>query len=345
MSEPNKAPPVWWLTLVALAAAGFHQAMLLLPIALAIGLPVLFYGHVSIAAVALVGFLVLAWAVQPSWHLGVRIVPRAQAPLLYTQIDALADTLKAPRVHHIALDASLNAGAIERHRGLSLRPTRRVMVLGLPLLRLLDVDSAKAVIAHELGHFSRHHGRLGHWLYRTRQAWSDWARLDGYNDDRDSSPWERAGRAFGEMFLPWFRRQSEAHSRRCEFEADAIAARCAPPAALGRALLLTWLDTVEDRNGRSTLRERIRRDAAPPEDWSDWPAAAHPRVPPDWRDAQPAGETPATWNPSLACRAAGGHGVCRRTPGSAAHAVRPQCSGRVVGPAVGPTVSRPFAMG
>lgn len=275
--------PVWWLTFVALAAAAFHQVMLLLPIAVMIGVPVLFYGNVVLCAVALVAFGGLAWLVQPTWHSGVDAVPRHQAPDLYAEVDALADALQAPRVHHIALDDSLNAGALERHRGLSLRPTRRVMVLGLPMLRLLDADAARAVIAHELGHFSHRHGRLGHWLYRTREAWSDWAGAeDEHGGSGDTSPWERAARTFGQRFVPWFRTHSEAHSRCCEFEADAVAVRCTRPAALARALmLLTWADVLQAEQGRGRLRTRLRNLDAPPDDWALWSAELHTASRPD----------------------------------------------------------------
>lgn len=271
----DHAPPRWLLAMAALAAAAFFQLMLLLPCAVVMAFPIFFYGaNTTVLVWGGLGFLILAWLVQPDWRSTLKTLPRDQAPALYAKVDALADALQAPRVHEIALDNSINAGAFERHRGLSLRPTRRVLVLGLPLLRLLDTDAAEAVIAHELGHFSRRHGRLGHWIYRTRAAWMNWARaegLGGHDDVESTSPWERAGRNFAAMFLPWFRRASEAHSRRCEFEADAQAARYASPAALGRALLL--IERASQRQEESLaamVRERLALDAEPPADWVEW---------------------------------------------------------------------------
>lgn len=271
----DPAPPRWLLATAAVAAAAFFQLMLLLPCAVLIAIPVFFYGaNTTVLAWGGLGFLILAWLVQPDWRSALKTLPRDQASALYAKVDALTDALQAPRVHEIALDDSINAGAFERHRGLSLRPTRRVLVLGLPLLRLLDTAAAEAVIAHELGHFSRRHGRLGHWIYRTRAAWMSWASaegLGGHDDVESTSPWERAGRNFAAMFLPWFRRASEAHSRRCEFEADAQAARHASPAALGRALLL--IERASQRQEESLaamVRERLALDAEPPSDWVEW---------------------------------------------------------------------------
>ncbi|HEY1398291.1 M48 family metallopeptidase [Roseateles sp.] len=280
----DPSPPTWVVAGAAVAASAFFQLLLLLPCAVAMAIPIMFYGANNTVLIwGGLGFVLLAWLVQPDWRLSLKTLRRDEAPGLYAKVDALTDALQAPRVHEIALDASINAGALERHRGLSLRPTRRVLVLGLPLLRLLDEAAAEAVIAHELGHFSRRHGRLGHWVYRTRAAWSSWARTERLSMDEDvesSSPWERAGRNFAAMFLPWFRRASEAHSRRCEFEADALAARLASPRALGRALLLIERASVRQaRTFEDMVRERLALDVEPPADWVEWAPRALTREP------------------------------------------------------------------
>ena len=266
--------PVSGLAAVALAAAALHQLMLLVPVAVITLVPVALLNHRFFWIIGGIAFVLLAWLVQPSAPARTRTLSRAQAPRLYERVDAMTDAIGAPRLHAIALDASLNAGALEEHRGISLRPTRRVLILGLPTLRLLDTAAAEAVIAHELGHFSRRHGRLGHWLYRTREAWADWsARVTG--DESESSPWERAGANFSSVFLPWFRRISEAHSRRCEFEADALAARWASPKAASRALLLMELAAMrQDADPEGLDLTALRASAQAPSDWAERPARA-----------------------------------------------------------------------
>lgn len=272
-AEPG-AWPVSGLAAVALAAAALHQLVLLVPVAVITLVPVALLNNRFFWIVGGIAFVFLAWLVQPSAPARMRTLSREQAPRLYAHVDAMTDAIGAPRLHAIALDAQLNAGALEEHRGVSLRPTRRVLFLGLPMLRLLDTAAAEAVIAHELGHFSRRHGRLGHWLYRTREAWADWSdRVSG--DEQESSPWERAGANFASVFLPWFRRISEAHSRRCEFEADALAAKWSSPQAAARALLLMELAAMrQDGDPEGLDLTALRSSAQPPSDWAERPARA-----------------------------------------------------------------------
>jgi Zn-dependent protease with chaperone function len=269
-TETGLAPA--WLALAALAASAFHQLMLLVPAALVTLAPAAVFDHRLFWAAGVIGFLIFAWLVQPNWHGSPQRLTRAQAPRLYARVDEMTDAIGAPRIHAIAVDNTINAGALEEHRGVSLRPTQRVLILGLPMLRLLDSAAAEAVIAHELGHFSRRHGRLGHWLYRTRAAWTAWAQ--GVRDDEtESSPWDRAGESFASLFLPWFSRASEAHSRRCEFEADALAAQWASPDALARALLLIEIAAMRHGSASTALDlDELRASAEPPRHWADLPA-------------------------------------------------------------------------
>jgi heat shock protein HtpX len=48
--------------------------------------------------------------------------------------------------------------------------SRRVMIVGLPLLAGLSVSELKSVLAHEFGHFSGGHTALGPWIYSARGA-------------------------------------------------------------------------------------------------------------------------------------------------------------------------------
>jgi len=276
----GSAPPAALLAAVALGAAALNQLFWLLPLALMLGLPALWWGNAFIAGMAGAAFLVLAWVLQPRQPSPPHELRRDEAPQLYGRVDALADALQAPRVHAIALDDELNAGALELNRGVSLRPVRRVLVLGRPLLAALDVPAVEAVIAHELGHFSHRHGRLGHWLYSTRQSWQALGQLqDGEASAADSSAWERAAASFAQRFLPWFDRLSFAHMRRCEFEADALAAQVCWPADLARALvLLQRLHEARERVGDRPRRRLMCAHAEPPADLLANEVAA-------WRDA------------------------------------------------------------
>lgn len=261
----EEAPGRPVLAAAALGAAALYQFLLLFPLALMFALPTLWFGHGFMVAAAVLGFAVMAWVVQPAGARAPPTLPRAEAPALYEMADTLADRLGAPRVHAIALDDEPNAAALELNRGLSLRPTRRVLVLGRPLLALMDAPALAAVVAHELGHFSRRHGRLGHWLYRTRLAWVDYADAAA---DPDLSAWERAGVAFAERFVPWFARASFAHARRNEFEADALAAQACGAPAFARALRQVEAIGSHWRACHEVLADELQRQhAEPPADW------------------------------------------------------------------------------
>jgi Zn-dependent protease with chaperone function len=265
MDQPVQAPRPLALAAVAVAAALLYQFLLLFPLALMFGLPALWFGSSYLLWASALGFLVMAWVAQPASGSPPQALARADAPDLYRVVDGIADRLNAPRPHAIALDDALNAGALELNRGLSLRPTRRVLVLGRPLLALLDPDALAAVVAHEFGHFSRHHGRLGHWLYRTRLAWMDY--VEAANEP-DLSAWERAGAAFGQRFVPWFAKASFAHARRNEYEADALAAQACGAAALARALQQIHVLAARWEPTREALRiDMQRQHAEPPADW------------------------------------------------------------------------------
>ena len=111
-------------------------------------------------------------------------------------------------------DAELNASAAETRGLFGVLGTRRVLTLGVPLLGTLSREELMAVIAHEYGHFSRRHGRLGHWLYRARVGWLRYAE----HVDESDSTFYRAAAWYAARFVPYFSARSFVHSRQCEYE-------------------------------------------------------------------------------------------------------------------------------
>jgi Zn-dependent protease with chaperone function len=176
---------------------------------------------------------IMVWAQSPTLRVPGRRLQPQTAPALMAELERLRRVLDAPPVHAVHLTDDLNAAAA--CSGLAWLPwgQRRTLLLGVPLLALLTPSQASAVIAHELGHFSRRHGVLGHWVYRARLGWMEMAGPL----ERDDSPYGRTVAAFANWFVPRFEPRAMALSRWCEFEADADAAQAASPEALVQALL------------------------------------------------------------------------------------------------------------
>lgn len=220
------------LTLLAIAGDLALTAVQIAPIfaisffAVVIGNRMFFY-WVGAAAV-----LFFAWVLRPAFRVEGRELERTEAPGLFRELDALHEKLRVPGRMEVRLDDDLNASAAESLGLLGLVGTRRVLTLGVPLLATLNREELIAVIAHEFGHFSRRHGRLGHWLYRARIGWLKYA---AYVSESES-PFERAAVWYAGRFVPYFSVRSFVHSRQCEYEADADGALAVGAAVFSAAL-------------------------------------------------------------------------------------------------------------
>ena len=211
------------------------------------------------AAIAL-----LVWLFRPTFRFQGRELTVEEAPRLYEEMERLRQTLRVPARMVVYLDNSFNASAAESRGLFGLIGTRCALTLGVPLLLALTRDQLLAVIAHEFGHFSRRHGRLGHWLYNARVGWIQYARHVG---DSDSS-FDRAAAWYAQKFVPYFSVRSFVHSRQCEYEADADAALAV--GAKGVAAALTRVAVIarlwEDRFPRQ-LTHWQQQHARPPHDF------------------------------------------------------------------------------
>ena len=90
---------------------------------------------------------------------GARVLDLESQPKLREFLGRLAGDVRAPMPAVVWLEADANAG-MARRRG----PPH--MLLGLALVRVLDVAELKAVIAHEFAHYGQSGSRLGHWAHR-----------------------------------------------------------------------------------------------------------------------------------------------------------------------------------
>lgn len=166
-----------------------------------------------------------------------------EAPALQREVERIRAQVGAARLHGLILNAEFNAAAVFMPNGVGTWRQRHYLVLGLPLMQLLDRDGLAAVIAHEFGHFQGGHGRFSGWVYRLRVSWG--RVMQGLAATPSS-----AGHLFW-LFLRWYAPFFDAYSqvlaREQEHEADAVAAAVAgnEPAAraLARvALAADWLE-------------------------------------------------------------------------------------------------------
>lgn len=191
------------------------------------------------------------------------ILKRQDAPELYKEVDAIADKLQAPRPDDIRIDFRVNAAASQTPRLGMFGWYRNTLVLGLPLLMSLSPDEARAVIAHEFGHFSGSHGKFGSWAYRVDCTWSQmWKQFS-------------RGHVYGAWLFVWFVRWFQprfaattfALRRANEYEADRAAAEIAGSSNMAHALMrLTYLGSHVNKSFWEKLNDRTRELPAPPLD-------------------------------------------------------------------------------
>jgi Zn-dependent protease with chaperone function len=74
------------------------------------------------------------------------------------------------RVDDVVITDEFNAAVQQLPRLGLVGPARTYLILGAPLLQLMTPTEARAVVAHEFGHLSREHGRMGALVYRLDQT-------------------------------------------------------------------------------------------------------------------------------------------------------------------------------
>ncbi|HEY8455081.1 MAG TPA: M48 family metallopeptidase [Actinopolymorphaceae bacterium] len=192
------------------------------------------------AAGAIVVGLVKALKREPFTPVGVPLREEDQ-PHLWAMVRDLADRVVTRPPDEIWLVADVNAGVTEDASMLGLRGGRRYMVIGLPLLLTMTIDQLRAVLGHELGHYSHAHTRLGEINYRGRTTITR-----TIEQLQDGSVIRTIVRKVFELYAKAYFLVEFAVSRQQEFEADraavAVAGRHAVETALREVpvLLAAW---------------------------------------------------------------------------------------------------------
>ncbi len=181
-----------------------------------------------LTVVVAIGILAALWRVAraekhpPS---GVLLDER-DAPELWATVRELAQVADTRPPDEIRLVAEVNAAVNEETRLLGLVGGTRRLFLGVPLLQGLDAAQLRSVLAHELGHYSRSHTRLGPLTYRGREAMV-------------ATVQQLQGNVVGwllKQYTKLYLLVSAAVSRRQELEADELSVRAAGRATAQSAL-------------------------------------------------------------------------------------------------------------
>jgi Zn-dependent protease with chaperone function len=183
------------------------------------------------------------------------------APALDSLVAETRKAVDGPKVHTTLVDGELNAGVVQVPRFGVFGGQRNYLVLGLPLLQALRPKEFHAVLAHELGHLSKSHGRFGTWIYRVRGTW--WKLLATLEEQRRFGTF--VFRRFFEWYAPYFNAYSFALARAHEFEADRAAVAAAGAPAAGTALARLGVAARHlDGSYWPKLYERSMREPEPP---------------------------------------------------------------------------------
>jgi Zn-dependent protease with chaperone function len=258
-----------------LVAAGYGYVVLMLGVTSLISLLLLVAlvtGNLSALAIKLL-LVSGALSILIGRSLWVRIgtpegiaLPRGAAPKLRERLEVVRRALKAPRVDHVLITMDFNASVTQVPRFGIFGWQRTYLTLGLPLLYAMGPRQFDAILAHEYGHLSGAHPKLGFWVARVGRTWSQLlAQFER------SQTW---GKFLFERFFKWFVPRLQAYgsvmSRRDEFAADADAAAVTSPRALGEALVALELRGISyERYYWPRFWQRAEREPeAPTTSWS-----------------------------------------------------------------------------
>jgi Zn-dependent protease with chaperone function len=192
---------------------------------------------------------------------GGRELTAAEAPRLFDRLEDLRRRLHGPPIHKVLLVDALNAAIVQHPRWGLLGWEQNILILGLPLLQSLGEEEALAVVAHEYGHLSGYHGRLGGYIYRFRAAWARVQELSGKWTDWGSRLIARLFR----WYAPYFNAYTFVLARRNEYVADQTSVEVAGRQNAANALIRTSIAAqFADATFWPSIERRIALEPEPP---------------------------------------------------------------------------------
>jgi Zn-dependent protease with chaperone function len=185
-------------------------------------------------------FLALAYLIVRA--LWVRLPPpeglaltAARAPALFREIAEIRRALKGPHAHAVLLNDEFNAGIVQIPRLGLFGWQKNFLLVGLPMMQALSPEQFRAVLAHEFGHLSGAHGRVGAWIYRVRKTW--YQLMERLEREQHWGTFIFA--RFFQWDTPFFGAYSFVLARGQEFEADRCSAELVGARQAADALIAT----------------------------------------------------------------------------------------------------------
>ncbi|MCA9094982.1 MAG: M48 family metalloprotease [Planctomycetaceae bacterium] len=228
----------------------------------------------------ILGAILLAWA----WNLlvglatatsdeeaGIRL-ERETSPVLFETLDELQAMIGSPPFHEVRLVRTWNAWVRQVPRLGIFGFSRHHLSIGANLIGVLNPKEMRAILAHEIAHYSRRHTFFCRHAYQVFRLWQDLFEglAKGIKNSEFPTIQRGVGRTFG-LFLEWyyprFTARSVALSRVHERNADRWSVEATSPESVVGAL---WKIECFGRAIESKLWADIWRRATteptPPQD-------------------------------------------------------------------------------
>ena len=189
-----------------------------------------------------------------------RTLQQEEAPALFECLSQLRQRMHGPRVHKVLLTDEINAAIVQYPRFGLFGWEENYLILGFPLLQTLSEAEALAVVAHEYGHLSGHHSRLGGFIYRFRLSWGRLQHLSEQWNDWGSRLIARLFR----WYAPYFNAYTFVLARQNEYFADRSAAEVAGAQNAANALMRVNIATqFEHEEFWPSIERRVAQEPEP----------------------------------------------------------------------------------
>ncbi len=156
---------------------------------------------------------------------------RDDAPELWAMLTELGETIRTRLPDQVWITTVPGASVVEQASLFGLKPGRRFLLIGYPMLQAFSRTQLRAIVAHEFGHYGQFDGRTTGLGYRAHVAV---ARMLERFPRRSVNPLSWIYRGYARLFILTRR----AASRRQEYGADHVMGRVAGRTAAQSALRL-----------------------------------------------------------------------------------------------------------